>query len=108
MKLSYRLFVLFLMMGSVAFAQEKKVTLEEIWNGTFRTEGMESLQSLKNGKEYVVLNLDRNTRTSSIDVYSYKTGEMTGTMVSSADLTEFDNLRGFVFRDDENRIILAT
>src|SRR5690606_21793812 len=108
MKLSYRLFVLFLMLGSVAFAQEKKVTLEEIWNGTFRTEGMESLQSLKNGKEYVVLNLDRNTRTSSIDVYSYKTGEMTGTLVSSADLNDIDNYRGFELSEDEKRIILAT
>ena len=108
MKLSYRLIVLFLMVGSMAFAQQKEVTLEEIWNGSFRTEGMESLQSLKNGKEYVVLNFDRNSRTSSIDVYSYKTGEKTGTLVSSANLEGIDNFRSFELSEDEKSIILAT
>ena len=67
MKLSHRLFALFLMVGAAVSAQQKEVTLEEIWNGTFRTERMESLQSLKNGKEYVVLNFDRS---SSIGVMS--------------------------------------
>lgn len=108
MKLSYPLFVLFLMVGSVALAQEKEVTLEEIWNGTFRTERMESLQSLKNGKEYVVLNFDRESRTSSIDVYSYKTGEKTGTLVNSANLEEIQNFGSFQLSEDEKRIILAT
>ena len=108
MKLSYRLFALFLMVGAVVSAQQKEVTLEEIWNGTFRTERMESLQSLKNGKEYVVLNFDRDSRTSSIDVYSYESGKQTGTLVNSGNLEEINNFRSFELSDDEKRIILAT
>ena len=108
MKLSHRLFALFLMVGAVVSAQQKEVTLEEIWNGTFRTERMESLQSLKNGKEYVVLNFDRDSRTSSIDVYSYESGKQTGTLVNSGDLEEIDNFRSFELSEDEKRIILAT
>jgi len=108
MKLSHRLFAFFLMVGAVVSAQQKEVTLEEIWNGTFRTERMESLQSLKNGKEYVVLNFDRNSRTSSIDVYSYETGKQTGTLVNSGDLEGIENFRSFELSEDEKRIILAT
>lgn len=108
MKLSHRLFALFLMVGAAVSAQQKEVTLEEIWNGTFRTERMESLQSLKNGKEYVVLNFDRSSRTSSIDVYSYETGKKTGTLVNSGELDEIDSFRSFELSDDEKRIILAT
>lgn len=108
MKLSHRLFALFLMVGAAVSAQQKEVTLEEIWNGTFRTERMESLQSLKNGKEYVVLNFDRSSRTSSIDVNSYETGKKTGTLVNSGELDEIDSFRSFELSDDEKRIILAT
>src|SRR5690606_11542015 len=108
MKLSHRLFALFLMVGAAVSAQQKEVTLEEIWNGTFRTERMESLQSLKNGKEYVVLNFDRSSRTSSIDVYSYEPGKKTGTLVNSGELDEIDSFRSFELSDDEKRIILAT
>ena len=55
---------------SVLTAQQKEVSLEEIWNGTFRQERLQSLQSLNNGEEYVVLNRNRENGTTSIDVYS--------------------------------------
>ena len=54
-------------------AQNKEITLEDIWTGTFRTEGMDALHSMKNGQQYSVLNFDRTSGTTSIDVYDYKT-----------------------------------
>src|SRR5690606_39494407 len=46
-------------------AQDKEITLEEIYDGTFSQQRMESLRSLNNGTEYMVVNHDRNAGTSS-------------------------------------------
>ncbi|MFD0977655.1 S9 family peptidase [Salinimicrobium gaetbulicola] len=108
MKLVYGLLALFLTASSVLTAQQKELTLEDIWNGTFRQERLESLQSLNNGKEYVVLNFDRESRTSSIDVFSYKTGKKTKTLLSSGDLEEIKYFQDFTFSDNESKIILVT
>ncbi len=92
--------------SSVLLAQNKKISLEEIWSGTFQQQTLRSLQSLNNGKEYVVLNRDSNgTR---IDVYSYKTGEKTRTLLSSADLDGIDSFQNFQFSKDEKKILLST
>lgn len=93
---------------SVLTAQEKEVSLEEIWNGTFRQERLQSLQSLNNGEEYVVLNRNRENGTTSIDVYSYKTGEKTRTLLNSADLADIESFQDFKFSEDENKILLST
>ena len=69
-------------------AQNKQISLEEIWNGTFRTEGMQALHSMNNGKQYSVLNFNRSSRISSIDIYNYKTLEKVNTLLSSSDLPE--------------------
>jgi dipeptidyl-peptidase-4 len=108
MKIAYRLFAFLLTLSAVITAQQKEITLEEIWDGTFRQERLQSLQSLNNGTEYVVLNRDRETGNSTIDVYSYETGEKTRTLVNSADLQEVENFSGFEFSKNENKIILAT
>lgn len=103
-----RFFVFFVFIGSAVFAQDKQVTLEEIWGGEFRQERLESLESLNNGKEYVVLNHNREAGTSTIDVYSYKTGKKTGTLVNSENLPEVERFSDFEFSKDESKIILAT
>lgn len=108
MKLSYRLFAFFLTAGTLLSAQQKEITLEEIWGGAFSQERLEALQSLNSGTEYVVLNFDREEETSAIDVFSYRTGEKTATMVSSADLPEIKFFSGFELSKNEKKIILAT
>ena len=108
MKFPTLLVVFIIAASSVLSAQQKEVSLEEIWNGTFRQERLQSLQSLDNGKEYVVLNYDREAGTTSIDVYSYKTGEKTKTLVNSADLNEVKAFQDFKFSEDESKILLST
>ena len=108
MKFPTLLVAFILAASSVLTAQKKEVSLEEIWNGTFREQRLQSLQSLNNGKEYVVLNRDRQTGVSSIDVYSYKTGEKTKTLVSSADLNGINYFQDFRFSEDESKILLST
>ena len=108
MKLPYRLLAFFLMAGTLLSAQQKELTLEKIWNGTFRQEYMQSLQSLNNGKEYVVLNFDRDSRTSTIDVYSYKTGEKSRTLLSSEELEGIEYFGDFEFSNNESKLVLGT
>lgn len=108
MKLRYRLFAFLLTVTTLLSAQQKEVNLEEIWNGTFSQERMESLQSLSNGEEYVVLNRSREKGTSSIDVYSYKTGQKTGTLVDGANLEGVGSFSSFELSENEKKIILAT
>ena len=92
----------------ILFAQEKEITLESIWNGTFRTEGMDVLHSMANGQQYSVLNFDRVTRTTSIDIYNYKTLKKVKTLVSSGDIDELKYFTNYTFSNDESKVVLAT
>jgi dipeptidyl-peptidase-4 len=102
-------FLLFTFALSITLhAQNKPVALEEIWNGTFRTEGLDALRSLNNGKQYTVLNFDRNTKTSSIDIYDYESLNKVGTVVNSNDLSSIPNFSSYEFSADETKVLLVT
>ena len=105
--IKYALVVSFLITTSIS-AQNKSITLEEIWGGAFRTERMDALHSLKNGQQYSVLNFDRSTRSTSIDVYEYQTLEKVKTLVNSDDISEIDYFTDYTFSDNESKILLAT
>lgn len=104
-KVSFFLLFLFSFTCFVS-AQKTKITLEDIWGGEFRTSRMDVLRSLKNGKQYTVLNFTGNPRTSSIDKYDYKTLAKVETIVSSS--TEVPYFTSYEFSADESKIILAT
>ena len=89
-------------------AQKKAITIDEIYSDTFRTVGLDALRSLKNGKQYTVLNFDRSAMTTSIDTYDYATLKKVGTIVSSTDLPEINYFSSYEFNDDESKILLAT
>ncbi|MBP1839197.1 S9 family peptidase [Formosa algae] len=95
-------------MTGLISAQQKQITLEDIWNGTFRTERMESLHSMANGQEYSVLDFNRESRSTSIDIYDYKTLSKVKTLVSSSDLSDIDFFTDYTFSDDESKVLLAT
>ena len=93
---------------STLTAQQKDITLEEIWGGDFRTERLDALRSLKNGKEYSVLNYNRKDRVSTIDVYDYKSGEKVRTLLNSSELEEVPYVISYEFNQDESQLLLAT
>ncbi|NKI26067.1 prolyl oligopeptidase family serine peptidase [Arenibacter sp. 6A1] len=93
---------------STITAQNKQISLEEIYGGHFRTEGLERLRSLKNGKQYTILDFDRSKGTTSIDKYDYSTQEKVETIVSSADLEEISHFSSYEFSKDESQLLLAT
>lgn len=89
-------------------AQTKEITLEDIWSGTFRTEGMDVLHSMKNGQKYSVLNFNRFTRSTSVDIYDYETLKKVETLVSSSNIPELNYFTDYTFSEDEQKVLLAT
>ena len=97
-----------MMAASVATSQKKNITLEEIWSGKFSQQHLQSLQSLNNGVEYVVLDHDPDSGNSSVDVYSYKTGKKTRTLVDTKNLEGLKSFQNFSLSQDESKMLLAT
>ena len=99
--LKFSFFVCFFITSFIS-AQTKEITLEDIWkNGTFRLEYMDALHSMENGQQYSVLNFDRATRSTSIDVYDYKTSKKVSTIVDSQDLNAIPYFINYTFSQDE-------
>lgn len=101
-------FQICLFITSILSAQTKEITLEAIWNGTFRTERLDALHSMANGQQYSVLNFDRNTRGTTIDIYDYKTLEKVNTLVNSTDIEALNYFTDYTFSNDETKVLLAT
>ena len=102
------LFLISLLSIKLVSAQEKTITLEEIWNGSFRTEGLQSLHPLKDGESYSVLNFNKALRSTSIDVYDYKASKYLTTILSSNNLNEVSYFLDYTFSNDESKILIAT
>jgi len=102
------LLLFFLGFLTFSIAQEKQISVEEIYRGEFRTQGLDALRSMKNGKQYTILSRNRADRTTSIDKYDYKTQQKVETILSSIDLSEIENFDSYQFNEDESKILLAT
>lgn len=99
---------LFLTALTATQAQQKDITIDDIYGGTFRTQGLDVLRSLNNGKEYSVLNYDRDAKASMVDVYEYKSGEKVRTLLNTNDLDGIDYVISYEFSDDESKLLLST
>lgn len=100
--------LLFLLIGFSAIAQTKQISVEEIYQGAFQPEGMQALLSMKNGKQYTILNQNRTNGSTSLDRYDYKTLAKVETIVSSQNLEGVESFATYEFADDESKLLLAT
>ena len=100
--------LLFLLVAGVVTAQQKNITLEEIYDGTFRMQYLDRLHSMNNGKEYAVLNTDKNSGVKTLDVYSYKTGQKVNTLINSSEIDGLDYFIGYTLSKDESKVLLST
>ncbi len=98
--------VLFITTTSTITAQ-KQVTLEEIWSGAFRTQGMDELNAMKNTNQYTVLNFNRATRSMKIDLYDYATLNKVATLIDSKDFTALRGIDSYIFNKKENQVLIA-
>ena len=91
-----------------ATAQKKSISLDQIWDGSFRTQGMTALHSMNNGQQYSVLNFDRSSRSTSIDLYDYKTLSKVKTIATSQTMDAIPYFTNYTFSEDESQVILET
>lgn len=104
---SNRLAALLLFIGFSVFAQQK-ISVEEIYSGSFRAKAMDELQSLKNTNQYTVLNFDRASRTMQIDLYDFATLKKVATLIDTKDQKELeDGIDSYAFSADEKMILIA-
>nr|WP_294935958.1 S9 family peptidase [uncultured Flavobacterium sp.] len=96
-----------LLLTSLSAVAQQKITLEEIWGGAFRTQGMTALEAMKNTNQYTVLNFDRATKSSQIDLYDFATLEKVATLIDSKNFKELDGIDGYTFSKDEKKILIA-
>ncbi|WP_445384092.1 S9 family peptidase [Robiginitalea sp. IMCC44478] len=107
MKNRYRILCFCLLIGAVLSAQ-KEITLEEIWGGAFRTEGLDVLRSMNDGQHYTVLNTDRGQNISSIDKFEYRTQQQVATLLQSDPEKGIPFFTSYSFSEDESKVLLAT
>ena len=103
-----KLSLLILFIGLSLSAQQKEISLEDIWQGTFRASYMNSLNSM-NGDYYSIMNYNRSAQgmTTSVDQYNYQTLEKTSTIIDSKDL-DIPYFESYQFNSDESKLILGT
>jgi dipeptidyl-peptidase-4 len=85
----------------------KEITLENIWDETFTPETMIALNSM-NSDFYSLINVDKTTKETTVDVYSYKTLEKVETIVNSKNLDDLESFSSYSFNAEESSLILGT
>ena len=106
MKIAQKLLLLALL-ASFSVVGQQKITLEEIWSGAFRAQGMTALEAMKNTNQYTVLNSDRASNSSQIDLYDFATLEKVSTLIDSKNFTALTGIDSYTFSKDEKKILIA-
>lgn len=107
MKFLYKTILLGLLASFSAVGQQK-INIEAIYSGTFRAKGMDELQALKNTNHYTVLNSDRTSNTSQIDLYDFATLKKITTLINTKDFKNLDGIDSYTFSADEKLLLIAT
>ena len=104
---SKKIIALFLFLCFTVVGQQK-ITIDEIYNGTFRAQGMDELQSMKNTNQYTVLNFDRQSRSMQIDLYDFATLKKVTTLIDTKAFPTLANgIDSYTFDTSEKMILLA-
>lgn len=98
----------FLLLTGISATAQKKISQEEIWNGTFRTQGMTSLNAMKNTNAYTVLDYNRADKSFVIDLYDFATLEKTKNILNTKNFSELTEISEYSFNNDETKLLIAT
>jgi dipeptidyl-peptidase-4 len=100
--------VFLVLLASFSAVGQQKISIEAIYSGTFRAKGMDDLQALKNTNQYTVLNYDRSSNTSQIDLYDFATLKKVATLIDTKDFKNLEGIDSYTFSADEKSILIAT
>ena len=99
--------VVLLFIVATVFGQQK-ITVENIYGGTFKAKGMDELQSLKNTNQYTVLNTDQTSRSMQIDLYDFATLKKVSNLIDTKNHKELSNgIDSYTFDASEKKILIA-
>lgn len=91
-------------------AQNKKITLENIWNGTYSSKRVSGITSMDDGIHYTSSTFKSGDQY--IVKYAYKTGNPVDTLISTANLKnkagEPLRFSSYSFSPNEDKLLLAT
>ena len=96
-----------LFLTAVVFGQQK-ITVENIFGGTFRAKGMDQMQSLKNTNQYTVLNVDQASRSMQVDLYDFATLKKVSNLIDTKSFAALaDGIDSYTFDASEKKILIA-
>lgn len=90
-----------------SISAQQKITVEDIYTGAFRAKGMDKLQSLANTNQYTVLNTDRATRSTTIDLYDFATLKKVSTLIDTKNHSDLPGISSYTFTTDEKSMLIA-
>ena len=94
------------MLLALPLSAQKELTNQDIWySPAFGVERVGGLNSMNDGLRYTAL--DEEDGAAMINIYDYRTGEKTGTLLNAKDLGGLP-LEGYSLSGDEQRVMLET
>ena len=90
------------------FAQDRSLTLTEIWNGQFFPKGLQSIRSMADGGHFTVLERSSVSKSMEINKYDYASGQKLEVIFSSADFPELEGVFDYELSADEQKILIKT
>jgi len=87
---------------------QQQIEVAQIWNGTFRTNQLNALNTLHTKNQYSVLDYNRNAKTFTIDAFDFTTLEKVQTLFSTADFPEIKEISDYYINKTDDKILIAT
>lgn len=88
------------------FAQ-KQIEQEEIWNGSFKTKVMQSVNAMEKSNQYS--RIERvNKDMQEINLYSFQTLQKVNTIFSTSDFKDITSIDTYVFDHKEEQLLIGT
>lgn len=98
--------LLCIVISNLGFAQ-KQIQSEDLWNGTFKTAAMQSVNAMEHSNQYSRIERVNNDE-QQINLYSFKTLEKVKTLFSTANHSEISSISSYIFDDKEQQILIGT
>ena len=87
---------------------QQKIEVSTIWDGTFRTNQLNALNTLHTKNQYSVLDFNQQKRTFTIDAYDFTSLEKVQTLFNSEYFPEINQISDYQINKTDDKILIAT
>ncbi len=105
-----KIFLLFTLIAApiTTVNAQQQIEVAQIWNGTFRTNQLNALNTLHTKNQYSVLDYNRNTQTFTIDAFDFTTLKKVQTLFSTENFPEITEISDYSINKTDDKILIAT